>query len=66
VEEKRRALLYTRKIRKQVLKKAFIRKMKRFGPLAKLAAPIVVSDRFMNTMMYSPALLRIAERIRGK
>ena len=69
VEEKRRALLYTRKIRKQVLKKAFIRKMKRLGPLtplAKLAAPIVVSDHFMNAMMYSPALLRIAERIRGK
>lgn len=66
VEEKRKALLYTRKVRKQVLEKAFIRKMKRFGPLAKMAAPIVASDRFMNAMMYSPTLLRLAERIRGK
>ena len=36
VEEKRRALLYTRKVRKQVLKKAFNRKMKRFGILSKI------------------------------
>lgn len=65
-EEKRRALLYTRKIRKKVLEKAFVRKMKRFEGLAKLVAPVVASDRFMNVMMYSPTLLRFAERIRGK
>jgi len=66
VEEKRRALLYTRKIRKKVLERAFVRKMKRLGPLAKLAAPVVTSDRFMNAILYSPALLRLAEGIRGK
>lgn len=65
VEDKRKALVYTRKIRKKVLKKAFIRKMKRFGILPRLIAPLAVSDRFMNAMMYSPTLLRIAERIRG-
>lgn len=65
VEDKRKALLYTRKVRKKVLKKAFNRKMKRFGILSKMVAPVAVSDRFMNAMMYSPTLLRIAERIRG-
>ncbi len=64
-DEKRRALLYTRKIRKKVLQKAFIRKTKRFGPLAKLVAPVVTSDRFMDAMMYSPKLLKLAEKIRG-
>ena len=64
-DEKRRALQYTRKTRKKVLEKAFIRKTKRFGPLAKLVAPIVTSDRFMDAMMYSPKLLKLAEKIRG-
>ncbi len=65
VEERRAALKFTRGVRREILKKAFVRKMRRFGPLSKLVAPIAVSDQFMRVMMYSPTLLRIAEKIRG-
>lgn len=66
VEDKRRALKYTRKVRKEVLKKAFVRKMSGLQLFAKIVAPIAVSDFMMNTIMYSRPLLRLAEKIRRK
>jgi len=64
--EKKKALRFTRKVRREVLRDAFVRKMRRVAPLAKIIAPLAVSDQFMGLMMYSPRLLRIAERIRSR
>ncbi len=66
VYEKRRALEYTRNVRKEILKKTFIRKVKHLRLIAKLFAPLAVSEQTMNLLMHSRHLLRLAEALRGR
>lgn len=66
VSEKKQALAYTRSVRRDVLKKAFVRKMKHMKMLSRLLAPLAVSDFSMNLLMQSRGLLRLAEAIRGR
>jgi len=66
VPDKRRALKYTRNVRKEILKKTFVRKVGHLKSIAKLIAPLAVSERTMNVLMNSRHLLRFAEALRGK
>lgn len=63
-EEIRKALRYGQKVRKEVLKKALVRKMGRLGFAGKAVAPVVFSQWGMNAIMQSRLLLKLAEKIR--
>jgi len=64
VAERRRALDYTARVRKRILEKAFVRKMRHMKLIARLLAPLAVSERTMDLVMHSKGLLKIAEAIR--
>lgn len=66
VHERIRALQYTARVRKDILEKAFVRKMGRMGPIARFVAPLAVNERTMDFVMHSKVLLKIAEAIRRK
>ncbi len=62
-DEIKRAFKYGQRVRNEVLKKAFVRKMGRLGFAARIMAPLVFSQRSMDTIMSSKALLKLAEKV---
>jgi len=66
VEEIKKALRYGQKVRKEVLKKALVRKMGRLGFVAKALSPLVFSQWGLDTIMSSRHLLKSAEQVRRK
>lgn len=66
VKERKKAFEYGERIRKGVLKKAFVRKMGKYRFLARIIAPFAVANWTLKLIMRFRLLLVIAEKVRRR